>query len=246
MSKNDIFSPVWEHKTANFIVQIHGNEPRHATNLARLDAMLKYVEDLADQKMNTTCIHTARGVDAEGFKEILPIHGQSKLFCDGAIQTNPSSCISQTADCPTLILYNSETDKLVSVHAGRPACTPDKSGSNIADKAILEILDTTTPQTVTAIITGSIGGSYFEHNADEQGRFLAQPFLDHYGDNAFTNPKTLSIDLVKLLIWQLTQSGIPESQIIHDGLCTYSDPRLSSYRQSQSRTYSNTIAVIKK
>ena len=181
---------------------------------------------------------------------INPVFNSGQKFdvkAEGVLLTEKgSAAILRTADCPSLVLYNRVSHKEVITHAGRPALTPKRGEEgkleNIVTYAYEAITNTSKDSDITACITGSICGKCFLHD-DENGKKLALPFITHFGNEIMT--KNQGLDLPLVIMNQLSKLGIDKDKIYHDGLCTYTNDDLHSYRRGkESKEDRNTIILI--
>ncbi len=168
------------------------------------------------------------------------------MRAEGVILTEKgSAAVLRTADCPSLALYDKANHLAVFTHAGRPALTPrvNKNGKleNIVTIAYEAIVNQSNNPDIIACITGSICGKCFLHD-DENGKKLAAPFIEHFGNEIITENQGLNLPLV--IMNQLTQLGIDKSKISHDGLCTYTNDDLYSHRQGRESKEDRNITIL--
>lgn len=183
-----------------------------------------------------------------------PVYGISKnpvtpdVFAEGVMLTeNGSAAIIRTADCPTLVLFESTSGRLLMTHAGRAAMTPtNPTGepvSNIVTKAYSLLTKDRPSPHVLAYITGSICPDCFPHE-DETGQRLIAPFNQFPGSVAIKDTQRGSLDLPTLITCQLIRLGVSANAIWHDGVCTYETPGLASFRRDKTDAR-NAVFVIK-
>jgi copper oxidase (laccase) domain-containing protein len=188
----------------------------------------------------------------KGFGKIkLPAYGYSEngfdLYADGVLLTKPNSgAIFGTGDCLAGALYEATTHRLVFFHAGRAALTPRLSNgmvTNIVTNAYTRVTENVTDPQVSAYVTGGICAEHFVHNTTE-GRALATPFQEHFGDIAFLDEEHTQLDLVAIISAQLLRLGVPPVRIRHDGICTYETPWLASHRRDGDGRRNQVVAVL--
>jgi copper oxidase (laccase) domain-containing protein len=85
----------------------------------------------------------------------------------------------------------------------------------------------------SAVITGSICPNCFTHENDE-AEPLIKPF-EQFGDVAFGNRTTRSLNIPAIIAWQLIGLGVPSDAIIIDNTCTMCNENLYSYRRATLR-----------
>ncbi|MCB9810556.1 MAG: polyphenol oxidase family protein [Candidatus Nomurabacteria bacterium] len=165
---------------------------------------------------------------------------------EGVLLTEPgSAAVIKTADCPTLILYDKLNRKGIINHAGRPALTPRNIANGRFSNIVTithQILTENSPKTqLIAYITGSICGDCFLHD-NENGRRLAEPFINVFGDEVMTEKHGLDLPLV--IKKQLMRLGVKKENITHDEICTFENESLYSYRNKDGLSRNTVIFVL--
>jgi copper oxidase (laccase) domain-containing protein len=229
---------IYQHTLSTCTISLIGNQSRH-----------DFLLPAATQAPVRRChLKVASDVTQPGFQTIVPwqiTNENGPLAADGVLMTTPDTAtIFHTADCPAVIIEHTPSRTIITLHAGRPAMTPQR-GENIITKA-LQLLQkrNARPADLQVYLTGGISGQHFPHDhPDSEAKAI--PFLDTYGPTVFTDVDRLSLDLVQVIKQQLSTAGVPVTHITHDGHCTYENPELTSHRRDgATRTTTNTILVI--
>ncbi len=197
----------------------------------------------------------ANGPDKDWFQKISrdqfnPKNASERSAADGAIVTrNSSAIIIPTGDCAVLVLSNTKKRRMGVFHVGREAAksfTPCVDCfTNIVSLGIRGVLGESDPAHLHAYITGSICAEHFPHDSPD-GQEKVRHFKEKFGHKLFKgDPAEGKLDIPKLIKLQLLGYRIPDNQIVHDGLCTFAHPNLSSHRETGSKTRNITIAVNK-
>ncbi len=190
-------------------------------------------------------LHTASGKNDPGYQLIKRPDYKGPVAAEGVfLDERQSAAIMQTADCPTIILTNSENGKMVVTHAGRPALTP---AGHCKDCTIVETalshLGTRDVSNISAHVVGDICGKCFKHDHDS-ARPLIVPFLP-LGDQVFLDVESGALSLFAVIKHRLLHAGVPEASISHYGDCTFEKHRYSSHRRDANRNDRNHIIVVK-
>lgn len=201
---------------------------------------------------NKVClVKFASNRDHPGFTEAkspkfgLPESDDFDVYADIVTLSKPKSAlVLQTADCLTALLYEWSMHRLVAVHCGRPALTPqNKVGEKIKNVMTVAYEALTfglsKPQ-VDAYLTGGICGDCFVHDRPE-ARELIKPF-EQFGDIAFNDHDRGSLNIPRIVTHQLIGLGVNFGDIKHDGFCTKESDWLTSYRDNPGPR--NAIVVI--
>lgn len=192
--------------------------------------------------------------EGEGYQVIVPAsYGkmarvrEPDVYAEGVILTEEKSgAVIRTADCPTLVLFEMQSGRVVVTHAGRAALTPSNQPgqpiNNIVTTAYDLVAGTEANPYVLAYITGSICPHCFPHEG-EAGKVFTEPFAP-FGEVAFADRARGELDLPSLISYQLTALGVRQSRIWLDNICTYETPGLASYRRDRSDAR-NAVIVVK-
>jgi len=191
----------------------------------------------------------------EGYQTIAPkaVYGTSNdptvrdVYAEGVILTeNDSAAVIRTADCPTLVLFEKTTERLLVTHAGRAAMTPTnhlgEPIQNIVTKAHALLTSDCPNPHLLAYVTGSICPDCFPH-ADQAGQKLIEPF-NQFDTSPITDKQRGSLDLPRLIALQLIELGVSPTTIWHDRICTYETTSLASFRRDRNEIR-NVVIVTK-
>ncbi|MCA9362910.1 laccase domain-containing protein [Candidatus Kaiserbacteria bacterium] len=198
-------------------------------------------------------IKAASNATCRGFKEIqAPNFGSMAKndfdnYADGVTLTKPGdSAILWTAGCPSDAMLEHSTNTLLFTHSGRPALTPKNDLgepiNNIITLAYQQLVFGVKNPQVEAFIAGCVCPEHFRHDKLE-AQPLITPF-DQIGEVAFTNRIKGTLDLKRIIIWQLLEAGVLPQNIHHDGLCTAETPWLTDYRTSKNKEARNVVIAV--
>ncbi len=190
----------------------------------------------------------------KGFQKIVPAkfgdYNSSKpdIYADGVILTEPGTgAVLGTADCPTLILYDLLSHRIVIVHVGRAALTPiNQPGhpiKNIITIALKKLIGDGPVTFVRAHVTGAICGECFVHEGEGAQRYI-EPFLQFGEDVAFRNKERGQLDLPRIIRYQLTGLGVIPAFITSEPVCTHESNWLASYRRNHTKERNRIAAVL--
>lgn len=211
-------------------VFLFGNQCRTAHAKTPCSDGFRLANELGAQPHNTYRVVAPSNESGDGFGVILVSDDEETVFAEGVLLHRPNSCaFIEHADCPVVVMHNQQSKETVVHHAGRPALTP-YDGENIVTTALKLIARRDDLDELLVYITGSICGTHFD-NRDGAGQQHATRILEEFGPEVFTNLDTLAFSPAALVARQLEAAGLQQSQIHHDGYCTYSHPELSSHRQ---------------
>ncbi len=190
-------------------------------------------------------LHTASNGDDPGFQLIKRPNYQSPVEAEGVfLEDRYCAAIMQTADCPTIILTNNKTGKIVVTHAGRPALAPkDHCGDCTIVETALSQVGTRDFSKVSACVVGDICGKCFKHD-HASARSLVTPFLP-LGERVFTDMESGALSLFAVIKHRLIHAGVPEMNIEHYGECTFEKRQYASHRRDNNRNDRNHIIVVK-
>ncbi len=148
------------------------------------------------------------------------------------------------ADCPTLVVYDLSTNRLMAAHAGRD-CLIDRhlilSGQvtrrpfSIVD-TILQRLDPENPLLVKAFVCCGIGPNNFTHPWDhpeygEDNRAVTNYLIKHYGQGVITGEvRNGCINMRALIRQQFVAGGYELANIEDDHSDTFTDRDQKNYR----------------
>ena len=180
-------------------------------------------------------IQPAGHKDARGFLEIIkptfgpPKQGGPDFYADGIMTDDKNIDLVMTnADCPIFVMHETTTEMTLLGHAGRAALSPSDTEENIITLAYDRLTKGMPEPKVIVYITGSICDHCFEHDQDGAEEFIA-PFRQWY-PAAVTDKERGTLDMPKLIRWQLEELGVNPENITHDGVCTKGTDWLASHR----------------
>lgn len=166
-----------------------------------------------------------------------------ETHADGLILNQSGQAMTAaTRDCISVIIVTADGN-IGYLHGHRAGMVPNVSGHNLVDNLLFHL---TKQEPVTshweAYLLGGICGDCFTH--DPQHDHLSK--LESISPNALTERAdgTIGINLPKLIGEQLWRAGFSKEKIMHDGVCTFSDPRFGSKRREQEGPH-NQIVVYK-
>lgn len=222
---------------------ILGHQQRLATN--SISAIGAAVEMGANP--HKICIlHVPSGPQDPGFKLIQVAEYKYPVTAEGVILMDPySAAILQTADCPTIILIDDRTGKMVITHAGRAALTPTKpecGDCTIVTTALVQ-LGAADLKKVRAHVIGDICGKCFLHDTDT-GRPLVEPFRK-LGEKVFQDWDRGGVSLFAVIKHRLMHAGVLSKHITHSADCTYEKSQYASHRRDKNRDDRNHVIVVK-
>lgn len=232
----------------DFPAHQHPSPPRvvmfgHQTDddLATLGKLARYAFGEA-WNGTLSVILPARNETDHGFQSIVTAAWQTRIKADGVWYTRqrPGNVLAMpTADCPTIIGWQPEAERLCLAHGGRPALTPhgccqcqtvlsrmaNTFGYRI-DQPMADVLFAVTP---------CISAPHFRHDFHAEARALVDPFRamhetwPEYGVIADEQQDTLDLRAVVQL--QLERwYRVPSAHIITHDACTVTDSALASRR----------------
>ena len=140
---------------------------------------------------------------------------------DGIISDKAAYVLSiQVADCIPLFFLEADTGRFGLIHAGWRGIQ-----KGIIEKSVTFFK----PNRVTCLLGPSIQFCCFEIGPEVASLFPKAAQKKGEGDRSFLN-------LQEAVIRQLSESGVPENQIISDGTCTKCNPeKFHSYRRNGSK-----------
>jgi len=165
---------------------------------------------------------------------------RSEASTDGVILDRPDQAVVfATSDCPTAILWSTKGGPVAVLHCGREALHGADVGqvehSVIHNTLSAYGLDWGHSRHWRACITLGIAGRHFTHKKgqDQIGTWseVIKELVKTYGADILVDQDQEALDLTRLILNQLKGYGLKESQVHLDGLDTYSDARLASYRR---------------
>ena len=150
----------------------------------------------------------------------------------------------RSADCPTLVLFHEKSGTVVVAHCSRDSLLcrqeiltgfKDRQYSTVIYPAVSKFDESRISlHTIRAHIICGIAGKNFGHGPKHRqygmyNQALAGFVEKRYGTNCFYgDPRDGHIELHKVIQAQLSLCGV--TKVTHDGLDTFSDPRLHSNR----------------
>lgn len=231
----------------NVIIGLHGKKRRLPD---------RQLPTLYGARAKAVCVVKAPGkATSPGYQHIAePVFGNPKddepdVYAEGVRLSRPGqAAVINTADCPTLVLYEAMTGTVIVTHAGRAALTPtNQLGEPVCNIVTIahELLLSSKPiskPVVHAYVTGAICGSCFKHDTTEAGSLIA-PF-DVFGSGVFIDRKRGMIDLTSVIKKQLLGLGVSPTKIHFDGICTYEMNWLASYRRDRGDERNAVVVTI--
>ncbi|MFA6536492.1 MAG: hypothetical protein WC250_01535 [Candidatus Paceibacterota bacterium] len=187
-----------------------------------------------------TCFHVdssniLRGTEVSGPVEKTPmVNGEA----DGIELPAWHSFMISSADCPTVILWSTETDKTVVFHAGRESVIDRVAigqgfGTHLYQSVVRNALKSfqgERPKNLRFFITCGIAGRNFCHSVHEvtygeRNRSMIRYLTKHFGHEVFLGSPDLGcLDLELLIARQFRSFGKVEPTVpFHDGLDTFGD-----------------------
>ena len=146
------------------------------------------------------------------------------------------------ADCGAVALYDSGKNAIGMIHSGRKGSQLD-----IVRNTIELMRDTygSNPKDISAYLAPCICGGCYEvdeKTADEyESAFPAGIGRSFVLRHACYRPH---IDIVKTIMWELKDAGVPEEKIKTSGICTYEDDGFYSYRKGDKDLRNITLLKI--
>lgn len=160
---------------------------------------------------------------------------------DGIITDRPSTAIGVfTADCVPILLYDSISNAIASVHSGWRG-----TYSHIVVEALKNMNKeyNTNPQDVVVCIGPHIGQCCYEVSHD-----LIQKFKKDktYKDHKISNEKN-HLNLQECIIAQLLKSGVKKENIFTTNMCTFcsGEYKFNSYRKTKNTAGQFSFVYIK-
>lgn len=171
------------------------------------------------------------------FKKEIVCNGVSVfhgIAADGVLIPPRSAFFIASADCPTLVLQDSQ-GSIVATHAGRQ-CLLDSASflggrqhrfESVIDEALQFLWDD--PAHIHASVFCGIGQEHFTHPIEhfaygDVNEAMIKYVVKRWGRDCFGPDLTQGqLSLFELIKAQLKESGVSIKHIWHDGACTYSD-----------------------
>lgn len=150
-------------------------------------------------------------------------------FAEGGVLPGAGHCVMiPTRDCPVVYVENLANGKVGAVHAGRESLIKRSSscGNENVIQSLMHRLEVVDGEKVNAYITGGISAQHFPHDDPE----LTRPFVERYGSEALVDQVNLKLDLNHVIRAILFGWGVPERNVVYDGLCSFKHPGLGSRR----------------
>ena len=203
------------------------------------------------QATDSVCIvHPAPTESATGFQSIAEFQGQKSINADGVRLTNQSQvAVMQVADCATIVMRCRNTDTVVFGHAGQASLTPH--GTCTCSTVISSMLrklgfrfDQPLDDAVDVLITPHISAAKFRHEQVAERITALQSLHERAPEwGIIPDPTWMTLDLGQLIKYYLIEwYRLTPQQIVHDQLCTYETPGLSS-RRADIVDRHNTVVV---
>jgi copper oxidase (laccase) domain-containing protein len=219
-------------------VALFGHQPSILDNKERSINQAISLSALPDQIAQVIVASTA---SEHHHKEVIEASYGKITYADGVILRQPSTAaIIQTADCPAVVLYNEKNGAVGLIHAGRPAVTPTIEKSSVIEYALAALCDDQNRDYIHTLVLGNICGDCFVHDYPN-AQHLVEPF-DVYPKEVFKDRSKGALDLHQVIVHQLTEEGVKEDTIRHEGDCTLEHDHLSSHRRGDNTR--NTIILV--
>ena len=148
------------------------------------------------------------------------------------------------ADCGAVALYDSGKNAIAMIHSGRKG-----TQLNIVRSTIELMRDTygSDPKDISAYLSPCICGGCYEvdeKTADEyEAAFPVGVRRSFVLRHACYRPH---IDIVKTVLWELTDTGVSQDKIKTSDICTYEDDGFYSYRGGDNDLRNISLLMIKK
>jgi len=183
----------------------------------------------------------------------------SRDNCHGALlQPEEGSAVMLiTRDCPTVVITDPQTGKILVLHVGRDqlhtippprTCTPAcPIGDSIIEAGMKAW--SANPRTLHVDMLCGIGAANFPNRwkHPENGDFyrkVTQYLTGKYGSGAVVgDPEEGHLDLPYIIRAALERLGVPGEHIRHDGLDTFAHPECASARRDNGGHYRNGVLV---
>lgn len=237
-------TPTFSYTLGPARVYVLGNQPR-----INDDPSISHAQALAlgAERGKVAQLIVAANHTMPGHKGVYPAQYDDIMYWDGAVISEPGSAVViQTADCASLVLFDTVSGKVALAHAGRPALNPTNEaclacGGNVVDNALCALsgYDNTNTE---ALIVGDICGQCFTHDAPGAEEHIA--YFRRIPAPVFVDESRGALDLSKVITHYLTHRGVPRANIRREGPCTLETLTLASYRRNKT-TLRNTIIVVK-
>ena len=201
-------------------IQVHSAWAAFAEDVVIEDATLHL--DGAEYFTWLTQKHTSTVVE-------LTTDNQSDSFIADAAVTSVIGqvCAVKTADCVPILLFDAVLPKVAAIHAGWRGLANGIVANTMAYFP--------NPSQVQAYIGPCISQEHFEIGQDVLDYFLetmplSQALIKDFFLPSIHDEDKWCADLSGLVAGELVRLGVSLEQITQSGICTYSDPRLPSYR----------------
>jgi copper oxidase (laccase) domain-containing protein len=157
------------------------------------------------------------------------------------------SAIIRPADCPVVWVHEAQQHRGFLLHCGRPALTPILTKEGQFTTFLMPMVEklcqgVNGPQ-LSAVITGAICRDCFTHDCIDDDSEVGQ-FRQAFPTLNCVDETTGGLDLVQVIIDQLLKAGVCVAHIIHDGICTFGDTRLASYKRDKTKLRNSVVAVL--
>jgi copper oxidase (laccase) domain-containing protein len=185
--------------------------------------------------------------DQPGFRKVETQPNTYNSSTDGILLTRGQVGIMESRDCSITTIMDNVRGESIMIHCGREAVAPYGYLTNPHHSIVTEALNVleergSLMRNLSAFVTAGICGRHFVHQLPEDEALL-RPYLQTYP--WAVDPKTGGLDLVGVVMTQLRNRGVPKSNIVHDGLCTFEDTAgLASKRRGDDSRHNNTVVVL--
>lgn len=157
-------------------------------------------------------------------------HTEEIAEADGIITRSKDIflCV-RTADCYPILLFDKSANVVAAVHSGR-----EGTRLNICGKMIQKMIHDfqCDPNHIQIIIGAGISETHYEvDEACEQEFYSSLSYLQKIDPSFGTDIKPKHLNLLKTIMLQISNEGIPVSQIQYIPHCTYEESRYFSYRR---------------
>ena len=197
-------------------------------------ALQHQAEHTGADKKRACVVTSASRQEQSWFRTIVTHTDQLEAYGDAILLTEPGQAsVMQTRDCPTIVFANERTGEALTGHFGRPQQSPGCCDHGFLGDVmhVLFSKQNWQPNDTHALLVAGICKEHFTHE-DPGANIYTDPYAKYTG---IVSGETRQLDLVGLLRQLLVRVyDIPVEQVMHDGVCTFADQRLSSYRRRQA------------
>jgi YfiH family protein len=172
-------------------------------------------------------------------------HTKEIAEADGIItQTKDIFLCVRTADCYPILLFDASSGVVAAVHSGR-----EGTRLNICGKMIRKMIQDyqCNPYNIQIIIGAGISETHYEVDETCEKEFYdSLSYLKKIDPGFGIDKKARHLNLLKTIMLQISNEGIPVSQIQYIPHCTYENQRYFSYRREHGNNRQlSIIGIIK-